>query len=164
MPDKIAQLHDNIDRTRYIVLRRLNILGRAEDVNIRVDNKVVSRHHARIARVPGTNNYYVEDISARGTYVNFRRIQGRHPLQEGDRICVLRFHNVHPAELAKMTPQQLKECADDPRVDGIKPVADFTFGYVDVAEAPQPQTTQAREVEQQPKGLLARLKALFGRK
>ncbi len=159
---KVAQLHDNIDRTRNIVLRRDNLLGRAPDCNVHVDNNVVSRHHARIACAPGSTAYYIEDVSARGTYVNFRRIQGRFPLKEGDRICVLRFHNVHPGELAKMTPAQLKDCTDDPRVEGIKAVADFTFTYVEVQDAP-PQKPEAQAVEK-PRGLLGKLKSLFGKK
>jgi len=158
---KVAQVHDNIDRTRYIVLRRENILGRSPDANIHVDNNVVSRHHARIAWRPGTQSYYVEDVSARGTYVNFRRIKGRHPLHEGDRICVLRFHNVHPAELDKMTPQQLKDFADDPRVEGIKAVADFTFGYVELKETHEAQAEPARA---KPDSLLGKLKAFLGKK
>ncbi len=159
---KAAQLHDNINRTRNVVLRRDNLLGRAPECGIHVDNNIVSRHHAHIACAPGTTAYYIEDVSARGTYVNFRRIKGRFPLKEGDRICVLRFHNVHPGDLAKMGPEQLKECADDPRVEGIKPVADFTFGYVEVQDA-QPQSPETRP-DAKPPGLLARLKGLFGGK
>ncbi|HUT32947.1 MAG TPA: FHA domain-containing protein [Planctomycetota bacterium] len=159
---KIAQLHDNIDKTRYHVLRRENILGRAPECNILVDNPVVSRHHAHIARTRGTNAYYVEDISARGTYVNFGRILARHPLKEGDRICVIRFHNVHPKELERMSPEQLHDCCEDPRVEGIKAVADLTFGYIEVSEAQAAAQTQADD--EKPKGLLGKLKALLGKK
>ncbi|MBM4042957.1 MAG: FHA domain-containing protein [Planctomycetes bacterium] len=160
---KVAQLHDNIDKTRYIVLRRENILGRAPECNVLVDNPVISRHHAHIARTPGTNAYYIEDVSARGTYVNFERIQGRRPLREGDRICIFRFHNIHPAELDKMTPDQLHTFSDDPRVEGIKAVADLTFGYIEISQ--EQSAAQAKtEEEEKPKGLLAKLKALFGKK
>jgi len=158
---KVAQLHDNIDRTRDIVLARENILGRAEDATIRVENNVVSRHHARIACAPGTQAYFVEDVSARGTYVNFRRIKGRYPLKDDDRICVLRFYNVHPAELAKMTPEQLKDFTDDPRVEGIKAVADFTFVHAEIKETPEAQAAAAKAKAQ---GILDKLKALIGRK
>jgi predicted component of type VI protein secretion system len=159
---KAAQLRDNIDKTRFIVLRRENIIGRAPECNIPVANQAVSRHHARIAAAPGTTAYFIEDISARGTFVNFRRIQGRHPLKEGDRICVLRFHNIHPNELANMDSQQLRDCCDDSRVETIKAAADFTFGYVDVDET-QALKQDATQKEA-PKGLLAKLKALFGGK
>ncbi len=159
---KIAQLHDNIDRNRFFVLKRENLLGRAPEVNIRVDNNVVSRHHARIACAPGTNAYYIEDVSARGTYVNFRRIKARHPLKEGDRICVIRFHNVHPKELEAMTPEQLRSCCDDPRVEGIKPAADLTLVYMEVQPTAPPKEEKAQE--KKPAGILARLKGLFGAK
>ncbi len=159
---KVAQLHDNIDKTRYIVLRRENILGRAPECSVLVDNPVVSRHHAHIARTPGTAAYYVEDVSARGVYVNFSRVQGRRPLREGDRICIFRFHNVHPAELDKMSPEQLRTFNEDPRVEGVKAVADLTFGYIEVSDAQA--TAHAKADEEKPKGLLAKLKGLFGKK
>ncbi|MBM4034821.1 MAG: FHA domain-containing protein [Planctomycetes bacterium] len=156
---KAAQLRDNIDKTRFVVLRRENIIGRAPECNIPVQNPSVSRHHARIAAAPGTTSFFIEDVSARGTYVNFRRIQGRHPLKEGDRICVLRFHNIHPNELANMDAKQLHDCCDDSRVESIKAAADFTFGYVDVDETrPLKQDVAQKEA---PKGLLAKLKALL---
>jgi hypothetical protein len=154
---KVAQLHDNLDRTRYFVLQRENVIGRAEDASIRYDNKTVSRRHARIAQTLG-GSFYVEDISARGTYVNFERIQGRHPLREGDRICVLQFRSVHPLELSKMTPKDLKGCCDDPRNQGIKAAVDLTFGYAEV-KRPEPQAIPQEE----PKGLLAKVKSLFGK-
>jgi len=159
---KVAQLRDNIDKTRYIVLRRENMLGRAPEVNILVDNAVVSRHHARVACPPGTSAYFAEDVSARGVYVNFRRIKGRHPLKEGDRICVIRFHNVHPTEIEKMSPQQLHDCCEDPRVEGIKAVADFTFGHVEMSET-KAFALQSLQ-EEKPEGLLAKLKGIFGKK
>ena len=160
---KVAQLHDNIDKTRYIVLRRENILGRAPECGVFVDNPVVSRHHARIACAPGTKAYFVEDVSARGVYVNFERILGRRPLRDGDRICVFRFHNVRASELDKMTPEQLHDFNEDARVEGIKAVADLTFGYIEITE--EQLAAQAKtEEDEKPKGLLAKLKALLGKK
>ncbi|MFP4057865.1 MAG: FHA domain-containing protein [Candidatus Brocadiia bacterium] len=155
---KVAQLHDNLDKTRYYRLQRENVLGRAAEANIQFDNKAVSRRHAKICAAPTGNAYWVEDISARGVYVNFHRIKGRHPLKEGDRICILQFRNVHPIELEKMTEEDLKACADDPRNDGIKPIVDVTFGYAEIEEQEDEQ-----QQAQQPKGLLARLKGLLGK-
>ena len=161
---KIAQLHDNIDRTRYFVLQRENVIGRPPEGSIQVDNKVVSRRHIRIARTPGTADaYFAEDISARGTYINFRRIQGRHPLKEGDRICVIRFHNVHPKEIDTMTPDQLQDYCDDVKVGSIQGVSDFSFGYVDVTEA-KAALGAATARKDQPQGLLAKIKNLFAKK
>jgi len=156
---RIAQLHNNIDKTQYFPLQRENILGRSPEANIQIDNKVISRRHARIACAPGSDAYFIEDISARGVYVNFHRVRGRHPLRPGDRICILRFRNIHPAQLDSMTDRDLKDCCDDPRDDTVVAVADLTFEYAEVEESP----AEEREPEQ-PKGLLARLKALFSRR
>lgn len=161
---KVAILHNNIDRTRNYVLQRENVLGRAVDCSIFFDNKRVSRRHARIAAAPRSERYFIEDISARGIYVNFKRIRGRHPLKEADRICILQFHNVHPLELERMAPEELKACCDDPRNHGIKPVVDLTFGFVDPREAAvkAPVPGQAPAGGEKPKGFLVRLKALLG--
>mgnify|MGYP001565229064 CR=1 FL=1 len=161
---RVAQLHDNIDRTRYFVLQRENVIGRPPEGTIPVDNKVVSRRHVRIARTPGTaDSYFAEDISARGVYINFRRIKGHHPLKEGDRICVIRFHNVHPKEMEAMTSEELRDYCDDVKVETIKAVADFTFGYVEVAEAKGPNGAKESGKER-PQGLLAKIKSLLGKK
>lgn len=156
---KVAQLHNNLDKTQYFPLQRENILGRSSDANIQVENKVISRRHARIACAPGTDAYYVEDISARGVYVNFHRARGRHPLRAGDRLCILRFRNIHPIQLENMTDQDLKECCDDPRNETVVAVADLTFGYAEVEDA----AAEEQQPEQR-KGLLARLKSLFSRR
>ena len=152
---KVAQLHDNLDKTRYYTLKRENVIGRAADVDIYFDNKRVSRRHARIAAPAGTNAFYVEDICARGVYVNFRRVQGRFPLKEGDRVCVLQFRNIHPLDLERMTDRDMKACCDDPRNTGVKAIVDLTFQYAEAEDS-------ANEANSKPEGLLARLKALLG--
>ena len=154
---KVPQLHNNIDRTQYYVLQRENVIGRSEEANIRIENKVVSRRHAKVACAPGANTYYVEDISARGVYVNFHRIKGRHPIKEGDRICFLQFRNIHPIELEKMTPEDLKDSCDDARNESVHAFVDLTFGYAEVEDE------QSEEVVEKPTGFLAKLKAIFGR-
>lgn len=158
---KVTQLHNNIDRTRNYILQRVNTIGRSPDCNIFCDNKRVSRHHARIARLPRSESYFVEDVSTRGVYVNFKRIRGRHPLREGDRICILHFRNIHPTEMERLQGQELKDCCDDPRNHGIQSIVDLTFGVIEVANG-QPEDQQQPDQQEKPKGLLARLKALFG--
>jgi hypothetical protein len=162
---KVARLHDNLNRTQYFTLGREEIIGRPTEsampgaprsASIPVDNKHVSRHHARVAAVPGGNAYYIEDLSGRGTYVNFRKVVGRFPLTEGDRICVLQFRNVHPLELEKMTDRDFKECVDDARNDNIRAIVDMTFEY---AEIEAPKAVEAPK----PQGLLGKLKGLFQR-
>jgi len=155
---KVAQLHNNLDRTLYYVLQRENVIGRSDEANIHIPNKVVSRRHAKVASAPGSESFYAEDISARGVYVNFHRIKGRHPLREGDRICIVQFRNVHPGEIEKMTEKDLKDCCDDPRNDGVTAIVDLTFGYAEVEDEPE------QVVEEQPTGVLGKLKGLFGKK
>ncbi len=154
---RVAQLHNNVDRTRYYTLRRENVLGRAADCDIYFDNKRVSRRHAKIAAPAGSDSYYIEDISTRGIYVNFHRIKGRHPLRPGDRICILQFRNIHPLDLERMTDRDLKDCCEDPRADTIRAIVDLTFMYVELEDSGPAEQGEA------PKGLLGKLKGLFGR-
>ena len=154
---RVAQLHNNVDRTRYYTLRRENVLGRAADCDIYFDNKRVSRRHAKIAAPAGSDAYYIEDISTRGIYVNFHRIKGRHPLRPGDRICILQFRNIHPLDLERMTDRDLKDCCEDPRADTIRAIVDLTFMYVELEDSGPAEQGEA------PKGLLGKLKGLFGR-
>lgn len=58
--------------------------GRGETADVRVDDPLVSRRHARVERTGGVA--YLEDLaSTNGTYVNGRPIR-RHLLADGDRI------------------------------------------------------------------------------
>ena len=86
--------------------------------------------------------------------MNFRKVVGRFPLKEGDRICVLQFRNVHPTELDKMTDSDLRACVDDARNDNVKAIVDMTFEYGE-AEPPKPIESP------RPQGLLDRLKGIF---
>ena len=161
---KAAIFHNNIDKTRNYILQRENVVGRAPDCNIFSDSKSVSRRHARVAAIAKSDHYFIEDICARGVYVNFKRIRGRHPLKEADRVCILKFHNVHPVELDRMKPDELRQHTDDPRNHNLEPIVDLTFGYVDAAEhvpgIETPGSTAKEDVK--PKGLFARIKAVFG--
>jgi hypothetical protein len=154
---RAAQLHDNIDRTRYYTLLRENVIGRSVSSEIYCENKRVSRRHARIAAPVGSDAYYVEDICARGVYVNFKRVQGRHPLLPGDRLCILQFRNLHPIDLERMTDKDLKDCCDDARNDAVRAIVDLTFQYDEVDDA-------TPSSEEEPRGVLAKLKSLLGRK
>lgn len=75
------------------------VLGRHPDCDIVLDVGAVSRQHAQIIASGG--DYFVEDLHSRnGTLVNGQLIQGRHKLQENDRvkICDLlfTFHSDQP--------------------------------------------------------------------
>jgi len=61
-------------------------IGRSEQCTISLDDKRVSRRHARIQRVEG--DVVIEDLgSANGVFVNGKRIR-RNPLKPGDRIRI----------------------------------------------------------------------------
>src|SRR4051812_45048134 len=75
------------------------ILGRHPDCQIVLDAGAVSRQHAQILQVG--QDYFVEDLRSRnGTYVNGQLIEGRHKLNDNDRlkICdlLLSFHLKEP--------------------------------------------------------------------
>ncbi|MBO0706554.1 MAG: protein kinase, partial [Candidatus Dormibacteraeota bacterium] len=65
------------------------IIGREAGADGRLsDDQVLSRRHARIARQPG-GGLTVEDLgSANGTFVNGKRVHGRHVLEVGDTLRV----------------------------------------------------------------------------
>lgn len=68
------------------------VLGRHPDCDIVLDAAAVSRQHAQILRENG--GFYIEDLHSRnGTFVNGQLIDGRRPLEDGDRlkICDLAF-------------------------------------------------------------------------
>lgn len=68
------------------------VLGRHPDCDIVLDQKSVSRQHARILRIDG--KHYIEDLRSRnGTFVNDQLVHGRRLLQDGDRvrICDMEF-------------------------------------------------------------------------
>lgn len=61
------------------------VLGRGEDLPARIDDRGMSRRHARIFKLEG--RFYVEDLgSTNGTRVNGVRVVGAHKLEDGDRI------------------------------------------------------------------------------
>jgi serine phosphatase RsbU (regulator of sigma subunit) len=61
------------------------VLGRQSDSTICLESQAVSRHHAHLLRVG--DGYVVEDLgSSNGTFVNGKRVTGRVPLTEQDRL------------------------------------------------------------------------------
>ena len=70
------------------------IIGRAADADLRLEDRLASRRHARIE--PRSGQYVLSDLSStNGTFVNEHPTQV-HPLQDGDRIrigsTILTFH------------------------------------------------------------------------
>jgi hypothetical protein len=64
-----------------------NVLGRDEEVNVRIDAPSVSRRHALITIVPGEPAKVADLGSKNGTWVSGRRIEGGPtPLADGDAL------------------------------------------------------------------------------
>jgi DNA-binding winged helix-turn-helix (wHTH) protein len=62
-----------------------NVLGRDEDVTVRIDARGVSRRHARI--VAEGDRFTLEDMGSKnGTFLNGRRLEAPAELQDGDRL------------------------------------------------------------------------------
>jgi pSer/pThr/pTyr-binding forkhead associated (FHA) protein len=62
------------------------IIGRKEYCDIFIDDKQISKHHARILKDAG--HYAIEDLESRnGTFINGKRIK-RAILRDGDRIIL----------------------------------------------------------------------------
>jgi sigma-B regulation protein RsbU (phosphoserine phosphatase) len=76
------------------------VVGRDQFCDIVLRRHTVSRQHARIVRA--ADGYFLEDLSSlNGTYLNGRRLEGRTPIKDQDRIhlyeVVTIFHEGSPA-------------------------------------------------------------------
>lgn len=85
------------------------VLGRHPNCDIVLDQKAVSRQHARIVRIDG--KHYIEDLRSRnGTFVNDQLVQGRHLLRDGDRVRICEvefvFHEGSPEDAAAAWEQE----------------------------------------------------------
>lgn len=75
--------------SRFIGERRL-VIGRAEGVDVRLEDPALSKQHAAV-NVVG-NDHILQDLgSANGTFVNEQRIE-RHLLRHGDVVRLASFH------------------------------------------------------------------------
>jgi pSer/pThr/pTyr-binding forkhead associated (FHA) protein len=60
-----------------------NVIGRGEEVEVRIDVEGVSRRHARI--VADGERFTLEDLGSKnGTYLREQRLAGPTPLADGD--------------------------------------------------------------------------------
>src|SRR5947207_9270032 len=66
------------------------LIGRKSDADVVVNNQHVSRHHAKLVRVP--DGYCLQDLgSTHGTFVNETRV-GQQVLKDGDKISLGKDH------------------------------------------------------------------------
>src|SRR6266850_1417835 len=62
------------------------LIGRKSDADVVLNNQHVSRHHAKLVRMP--DGYFLQDLgSTHGTFVNETRVE-QHVLKHGDRISL----------------------------------------------------------------------------
>src|SRR6266850_1070251 len=62
------------------------LIGRKSDADVVLSNQHVSRHHAKIVKMP--EGYFLQDLSStHGTFVNNQQIE-QHILKDGDRISL----------------------------------------------------------------------------
>ncbi len=63
-------------------------IGREEGVEIQILDAGISRRHAQVAH-DGNGNYVLQDAGSRnGTFANSHRVEGSHPLKDGDKIQI----------------------------------------------------------------------------
>jgi pSer/pThr/pTyr-binding forkhead associated (FHA) protein len=77
-------------RGEYLPLgRRINVIGRAENLPMQVLDDMVSRKHLRIRYNEETNEHIAEDMNSKhGVLVNNRKITDSIVLKEGDQIRI----------------------------------------------------------------------------
>lgn len=89
-----------VDNRDVILMEGANIIGRAPDATIAIDERGVSRHHARVMIANGAAT--LEDLGSKnGTHLNGTLITSAVRLSDGDEIrlgaSALRFRLVRPA-------------------------------------------------------------------
>ena len=82
-------------REEFPLMKKVNIVGRGDEVDVAIDSGAVSRRHARITVTPGSAT--IEDLGSKnGTFVRGERIDGIVPLHDGEEIrlgyLALTFH------------------------------------------------------------------------
>src|SRR5438552_12170632 len=76
---------DGQDNVVHLVAGEV-LIGRRSDADIVLNNQHVSRHHAKVVKMP--EGYFLQDLgSTHGTFVNEVRVE-QHPLKHGDRISL----------------------------------------------------------------------------
>ncbi len=93
------------------------VVGRGtEDVTFRLNERNVSRRHARFSRLSGA--VFVEDLgSLTGTRVNGEKITGRRKLRDGDLVQIGDYDLALLAEDATLEPRAPPPLPPGPRAD-----------------------------------------------
>jgi len=131
----MARLIDQSTGEERQLLKAVTLIGRAEYCDICLQERIVSREHARICR--RLTGYYVEDLgSTHGTRVNDVRIRRRAKLHDGDLITIalvagesrstsaLRFPHTDTTTGSQRTPSPSREL---PSPSGLRIGGSFIF-------------------------------------
>jgi DNA-binding winged helix-turn-helix (wHTH) protein len=95
-------------REEFAVFSGGAVIGRAPEVDIRLDSPRVSRHHARVTL--GDAGIIIEDLGSRnGTFVNDSRIEGPTLLQSGAALRIGGFRLVLRVADALLSETELDE-------------------------------------------------------
>lgn len=95
-------------REEFAIFSGGAVIGRAPEVDIRLDSPRVSRHHARVTL--GDAGIIIEDLGSRnGTFVNDARIEGPTPLQSGAALRIGGFRLVLRVADALLSETELDE-------------------------------------------------------
>ena len=82
--------HGPTSGARFLLDAEVTTVGRHPGNDIFLDDVTVSRKHAQFVRTP--QGFAVRDVgSLNGTYVGRQRIDGEHPLRNGDEVQVGKF-------------------------------------------------------------------------
>ncbi len=92
----------------YTLIGEQYTLGRAEDNDIIIRSRIVSRHHARLERTPGGYSLVVLPDAINSLVVHGRPVRERHDLRHGD---VLRIDSAVPGMMVSMTYNSPSEAA-----------------------------------------------------
>jgi hypothetical protein len=83
----LLRIEGGVIKQRWSLAAPVTTIGRWQDNDLVVDDRWVSRHHARVRRE--ADQYFIEDLGSKnGTLVNGRRISGPTLLADGDEIQV----------------------------------------------------------------------------
>lgn len=86
---KILLMIDNTVLKEYVIDQNEIIIGRDANCDICIDNIVVSRQHARIAK--GPDNHFIEDLGSKnGTFVNGHWVS-KDLIDAGDEISIGKY-------------------------------------------------------------------------
>jgi DNA-binding winged helix-turn-helix (wHTH) protein len=95
-------------REEFAIFSSGAVIGRAPEVDIRLDSPRVSRHHARLTF--GAAGITIEDLGSRnGTFVDEARIDGPTPLESGATLRIGGFRLVVRLADALLTETELDE-------------------------------------------------------